>query len=37
MMAMVEPSAQQVSAASRVLEETRAELTAKISELQWEN
>ena len=33
MMAMVEASAQQAAAASRALEETRAELTANISEL----
>ena len=37
MMAMVEASAQQAAAASRALEETRAELTAKIPELQQEN
>ena len=37
MMAMVEASAQQAVAASRALEETRAELTAKILELQQEN
>ena len=37
MMAMVEAFAQQAVAMSRALEETRAELTAKITELQWEN
>ena len=37
MMAMVKASAQQATAASRALEETRAELTAKILELQREN
>ena len=37
MMAMVEASAQQAAAASRALEETRAELTAKILELKREN
>ena len=34
MMAMVEASAQQAAAVSRALEETRADLTAKILELQ---
>ena len=34
MMAMVETSAQQVATANRALEETRAELTTKIVELQ---
>ena len=33
MMAMVEASAQQAEAANRALEETQAELTAKITEL----
>ena len=37
MMAMVETSTQQAAAANRALEETRAELTAKIAELQQEN
>ena len=37
MMAMVEASAQQAEAANRALEETQAELTAKITELQREN
>ena len=37
MMAMVETSAQQVVAANRAFEETRAELTAEIAELQQEN
>ena len=37
MMAMMEASAQQAAAASRALEETWAELTMKITELQWEN
>ena len=37
MMAMVETSAQQAATASRALEETRAELTAKIIEWQREN
>ena len=36
-MAMVEASAQQAAVASRALKETRAKLTAKISELQREN
>ena len=34
---MVEASTQQVAATSQALEETRVELTAKITELQWEN
>ena len=37
MMAMVEASAQQAAAASRALEETQVELTAKITKLQQEN
>ena len=37
MMAMVKASAQQAEAASQALEETRAELTVKISELQRKN
>ena len=37
MMAMVEAFAQQAVATSRALEETWVELTAKITELQWEN
>ena len=37
MMAMVEAFAQQAAAANKALEETRAELTAKIAELQQEN
>ena len=37
MMAMVEASAQQAATASQVMEETRAELTAKITKLQREN
>ena len=37
MMAMVEASAQQAAAVNRALKETRAELTAKIIELQQEN
>ena len=37
MIAMVEASTQQAIAASRALEETQAELTTKITELQQEN
>ena len=37
MMAMVETSAQQVAATNRALEESRAKLTARITELQQEN
>ena len=37
MMALVKASGQQAAAASRALEETRAELIAKITELQREN
>ena len=37
MMATMEASTQQATTASRPLEETRAELTAKITKLQWEN
>ena len=37
MMAMVEASAQQATTVSQALEETRAELTTKIMELQQEN
>ena len=37
MMVMVEASEQQAAAASKALEETRAELITKISELQQEN
>ena len=37
MMTMVEALAQQAAATSRALEETRAELTAKITKLQREN
>ena len=36
-MAMVEASTQQATAVSRALEENRAKLTAKITELQWSN
>ena len=37
MMAMVEMSTQQTASANKALEETRAELNAKIAELQKEN
>ena len=37
MMAMVETFTQQAAVANRALEETRAELTAKIAKLQQEN
>ena len=37
MMAMVEASTQQAAATNRALEETRAELTTRIVELQREN